>query len=672
MSAYTEQVLIEKLRKMNNSQQSIQTLSHWIMYHRKRYAQSVQIWEKELYKAPPERKLVFLYLANDIIQSSRKKGNEFVKEFAKILKPATVHISRNLPERDAEGARQVLRVLTVWDDRRVLSSSFINDIKLALQNIGNTSTHQSTSTSTAAPGPPRATSVSVSMPLSSSTQFHSSQPATSAPSYSISNNNISASSKTGMTSLDVINDAISKIDELDLVGELITDFSSVDIESVNQSSLKSVNDLPAFFRFVSGFVDSYIVVSEALNMLEKEVDIRATIISKLSDTIEKQETKMNKANNKIQECKAKLTSMNSVKPSIQASFGTFGVSGDIETQIQRAKQNLHKGSGSGSSSVSLRSSQSQSQTKQILDANIRSNVDEPFQPSKKQKFTQLPSQSESTTTLDQLSSAHSKIIHDKSTTEIAKGHGEAAYNIYSENMQSIDMDLEENSKSPHTPTSPPNSDISIGLTDSHSNTNLALGLNHSLFPIVHSDHSQVSVSNDEAFLFSGQSGMYQGPVGVPIASDQHQHTANIALYSPSSDQISANTTMYGHHASSLPQHPISLPHNFPPNVSASMPFPSSNNVAEPVEYSPSHPSSHSYPYPLQSQPQSQSNQHAHSHATPSTTSTSTAESFRYSQLPGLQTDSQSPFPNRTPNFNSNIRHLMGSTQPWNSMGSHKS
>jgi regulator of Ty1 transposition protein 103 len=69
------------------------------MYHRKRYKHSVKVWEREFYKgkfrgsakvmmvllAPRERRLTFLYLANDIIQTSRKKGGEFIKEFARII-----------------------------------------------------------------------------------------------------------------------------------------------------------------------------------------------------------------------------------------------------------------------------------------------------------------------------------------------------------------------------------------------------------------------------------------------------------------------------------------------------------------------------------------------------------------------------------------------------------
>eukprot|EP01090_Pellita_catalonica_P011689 TRINITY_DN2361_c0_g1_i3.p1 TRINITY_DN2361_c0_g1~~TRINITY_DN2361_c0_g1_i3.p1 ORF type:complete len:101 (+),score=8.80 TRINITY_DN2361_c0_g1_i3:93-395(+) len=63
-------------------------LSHWIMYHRKRHKQSVNVWAEEFNKVTPKRKLIFLYLANDIVQNSRKKGIEFIHEFGKVLPQA--------------------------------------------------------------------------------------------------------------------------------------------------------------------------------------------------------------------------------------------------------------------------------------------------------------------------------------------------------------------------------------------------------------------------------------------------------------------------------------------------------------------------------------------------------------------------------------------------------
>ncbi|EEC10593.1 conserved hypothetical protein [Ixodes scapularis] len=93
MSGFTEAALERKLAELNNSQQSIQTLSLWLIHHRKHHKTIVHVWLRELKKAKPQRKLTFMYLANDVIQNSKKKGPEFTREFATVLAKAFAHIS---------------------------------------------------------------------------------------------------------------------------------------------------------------------------------------------------------------------------------------------------------------------------------------------------------------------------------------------------------------------------------------------------------------------------------------------------------------------------------------------------------------------------------------------------------------------------------------------------
>lgn len=50
MAGFTENALIRKLQELNSSQQSIQTLSLWLIHHRKHHAAVVKTWYKELLK----------------------------------------------------------------------------------------------------------------------------------------------------------------------------------------------------------------------------------------------------------------------------------------------------------------------------------------------------------------------------------------------------------------------------------------------------------------------------------------------------------------------------------------------------------------------------------------------------------------------------------------------
>lgn len=50
MAGFTEGALAKKLADLNSSQQSIQTLSLWLIHHRKHHATIVKVWFRELQK----------------------------------------------------------------------------------------------------------------------------------------------------------------------------------------------------------------------------------------------------------------------------------------------------------------------------------------------------------------------------------------------------------------------------------------------------------------------------------------------------------------------------------------------------------------------------------------------------------------------------------------------
>ncbi|KAK4381976.1 Regulation of nuclear pre-domain-containing protein 1A [Sesamum angolense] len=85
---FNEKLLTEKLSKLNSSQQSIESLSRWCISHRKKAKQVVETWEKVFRSAQREQGVSLLYLSNDILQNSRRKGSEFVNEFWKVLPAA--------------------------------------------------------------------------------------------------------------------------------------------------------------------------------------------------------------------------------------------------------------------------------------------------------------------------------------------------------------------------------------------------------------------------------------------------------------------------------------------------------------------------------------------------------------------------------------------------------
>ncbi|CAG2057439.1 unnamed protein product [Timema podura] len=167
MAGFTESALAKKLSDLNSSQQSIQTLSLWLIHHRKHHATIVKVWFKELvkgkltvacniltlpaklalvdsmldsstwevgvrsYMTKDSRKLTFMYLANDVIQNSKKKGPEYGKEFATVLRKAFEAMA--VPENDEKTRRSLGRILQIWEERGVYDSKLITEFKKGLE-----------------------------------------------------------------------------------------------------------------------------------------------------------------------------------------------------------------------------------------------------------------------------------------------------------------------------------------------------------------------------------------------------------------------------------------------------------------------------------------------------------------------------------------------------------
>ncbi|XP_037814729.1 regulation of nuclear pre-mRNA domain-containing protein 1B [Lucilia sericata] len=127
MSAFTEVAFLKKLAELNSSQQSIQTLSLWLIHHRKHHASIVKTWLRELQNVPEAKKLTFMYLANDVIQNSKKKGPEYGKEFANGLPKAFSHIGETCKSEKLFGS--LGRILNIWEERGVYEPKTIAEYR---------------------------------------------------------------------------------------------------------------------------------------------------------------------------------------------------------------------------------------------------------------------------------------------------------------------------------------------------------------------------------------------------------------------------------------------------------------------------------------------------------------------------------------------------------------
>ncbi|XAR73330.1 hypothetical protein NMG60_11007263 [Bertholletia excelsa] len=118
-SVFSEQILADKLSKLNNSQQCIETLSHWCIFHRSKAELVVATWDKQFHTSEMVQKIHLLYLANDILQNSKRKGNEFVSEFWKVLPAALKDVNE---KGDDRGKSVISRLVDIWQERKVFGS----------------------------------------------------------------------------------------------------------------------------------------------------------------------------------------------------------------------------------------------------------------------------------------------------------------------------------------------------------------------------------------------------------------------------------------------------------------------------------------------------------------------------------------------------------------------
>lgn len=81
-----------------------------------------------MFSAKESRKLTFMYLANDVIQNSKKKGPEYGQEFGIHMQKAFEYMSSC----DEKTKNSLERLLNIWEERGIYDKLTINEFKRAL------------------------------------------------------------------------------------------------------------------------------------------------------------------------------------------------------------------------------------------------------------------------------------------------------------------------------------------------------------------------------------------------------------------------------------------------------------------------------------------------------------------------------------------------------------
>lgn len=131
--AFTEDSLKAKLSSLNETQEAISTVGQWILFHRRHAERIAQVWLQRMRESTPNKKLVLIYLANEITQTSKmRKKEEFLRAYEPILAEATTIAYRGSPH---EIQNKIRRVVEVWRQRQIFNQAVQQNVERSLDEI---------------------------------------------------------------------------------------------------------------------------------------------------------------------------------------------------------------------------------------------------------------------------------------------------------------------------------------------------------------------------------------------------------------------------------------------------------------------------------------------------------------------------------------------------------
>lgn len=112
----------KKLTGLKDSQDSINATCHWCLENREHHKKIVITWLNVLKRVKVEQRLTLFYLANDVIQYSKRKNYEFVDSWSTALQKATTMV------REEKVKNKIIRIFKIWEQRGIYGEEFITDL----------------------------------------------------------------------------------------------------------------------------------------------------------------------------------------------------------------------------------------------------------------------------------------------------------------------------------------------------------------------------------------------------------------------------------------------------------------------------------------------------------------------------------------------------------------
>lgn len=113
----------KRLTTVNSTQESVQTLSLWILYHRSQHEHLIKTWFKVLKKSKPLHRLTLFYVANDVVQNAKKHNALIYQEaFKPYLNSSMIYVKESAIK------KKIQRILEIWRERGVYDEDFVDEL----------------------------------------------------------------------------------------------------------------------------------------------------------------------------------------------------------------------------------------------------------------------------------------------------------------------------------------------------------------------------------------------------------------------------------------------------------------------------------------------------------------------------------------------------------------
>ncbi|CDO93202.1 unnamed protein product [Kluyveromyces dobzhanskii CBS 2104] len=144
--AFSREQFLNKVQSLDETQDSIVNTSKWILTLYEDSDKVAAAWSEYLNKGSisTKRKLLVIYLANDIVQQAKhKQVPNFDRSFGDVLPSALEKVYADFP---TDLRAKVKRVVGIWKQRKVLSESVLKAINQRLDAAERSSPASSSST----------------------------------------------------------------------------------------------------------------------------------------------------------------------------------------------------------------------------------------------------------------------------------------------------------------------------------------------------------------------------------------------------------------------------------------------------------------------------------------------------------------------------------------------